>query len=697
MSEPLIDIRPDHWAIVADILRRHVPDREVWAFGSRATWNAKEYSDLDLAVIGETPLSLSVSAALADDFAESDLPFKVDVVDWATTSEAFRKIIERDKVVVQAGSKNLGMGGEWCTATVAELQRDGILLVEDGNHGEYRPRADEFVDRGIAFIRAADMDAGRVLFESAAKINKRARERITKGIGAPGDVLLSHKGTVGKVALVPDEAPTFVCSPQTTFWRTRDEKHLDRRYLYAFLRSPGFRAQLATREGETDMAPYVSLTSQRGLWVVLPPISEQRAIAHILGTLDDKIELNRRMNETLEAMARALFKSWFVDFDPVRAKMNLPSPPGRGAGGEGTQPSLRTNAPIPTELLDFARKLRRQATDAETLLWRLLRGRQLANAKFRRQYAFPPYILDFYCHELKLAVELDGGQHNEDAGRRRDAQRDEYLAEQGIWVLRFWNNDVLGETEAVLEAIYAAVVEHSNGVPSLPPPLPEGEGSFGIPKPLADLFPARLVDSELGEIPEGWAVGCVDDEFALTMGQSPPGETYNERGEGVPFYQGRADFGARFPTRRVYCTAPTRLAKVGDTLISVRAPVGDINMATENCAIGRGVAAARHRSGSRSYSYQFMLGLEDVFARFEAEGTVFGSIGKKDFHAISCAKPPRAVIAEFEAMLSPVDSRIDVTERKSCTLAALRDTLLPKLISGELRVKDAKRFVAKLA
>src|SRR5919197_516567 len=96
-------------------------------------------------------------------------------------------------------------------------------------------------------------------------------------------------------------------------------------------------------------------------------------------------------------------------------------------------------------------------------------------------------------------------------------------------------------------------------------------------------------------------------------------------GEAVPFYQGRADFSFRFPIRRVYCTAATRFAKAGDTLISVRAPVGDINMASEHCAIGRGVAAARHKTGSRSYSYQFMQSLKDVFARFEAEGTVFGS------------------------------------------------------------------------
>lgn len=221
--------------------------------------------------------------------------------------------------------------GEWSRGTVLELQAAGVLLVEDGNHGECRPRPDEFVSRGVAFIRAADMDNGRVLFDAASKINEVARRRITKGVGARGDVLLSHKGTVGKVALVPDDAPDFVCSPQTTFWRVLDEDVLDRRYLHAFLRSPDFHRQLATRAGETDMAPYVSLTSQRGLTVSFPPLSKQRAIARILGALDDKIELNRKMNATLEAMARALFKSWFVDFDPVRAKAEGRAPTGMDA------------------------------------------------------------------------------------------------------------------------------------------------------------------------------------------------------------------------------------------------------------------------------------------------------------------------------------------------------------------------------
>ena len=121
-----------------------------------------------------------------------------------------------------------GGGGE---ATVAELERRGVLLVEDGNHGEYRPRGDEFCADGTAFVRASDMDHGRVLFASASRINARALARIRKGIGRPGDVLFSHKGTVGKLALAPDDAPPFVCSPQTTFWRTLDAAILDRRYL----------------------------------------------------------------------------------------------------------------------------------------------------------------------------------------------------------------------------------------------------------------------------------------------------------------------------------------------------------------------------------------------------------------------------------------------------------------------------------
>jgi type I restriction enzyme S subunit len=234
---------------------------------------------------------------------------------------------------------------EWPSATVAELQSNGVLLVEDGNHGENRPRPSEFSTFGIPFIRAADMANGRVLFDSASRINQVARNRVRKGIGQDGDVILSHKGTVGKVAFVEFGSEPFICSPQTTFWRVLDDEVIHRKYLLAYMRSHGFAAQLLAVAGETDMAPYVSLTNQRGLRIVLPPIEAQRTIAHILGTLDDKIELNRQMNQTLDEIARTLFKSWFVDFDPVRAKMEGRQPEGMDA---------ETAALFPDRLVDSA-------------------------------------------------------------------------------------------------------------------------------------------------------------------------------------------------------------------------------------------------------------------------------------------------------------------------------------------------------
>ena len=203
---------------------------------------------------------------------------------------------------------------------VSELQDDGILLVEDGNHGEYRPRNEEFGEGEYSFIRAADLDSGRVLFESAERINDKAVERIRKGVGRGGDILFSHKGTVGKLAVAPLDSPPFVCSPQTTFWRSLDQERLDRRYLYCFMRSRGFTDQWMARSNETDMAAYVSLTAQRQLKVAVPTIEEQRAIASVLGALDDKIEQNRKTAQLLERLAQAIFRAWFVDFEPVKAK-----------------------------------------------------------------------------------------------------------------------------------------------------------------------------------------------------------------------------------------------------------------------------------------------------------------------------------------------------------------------------------------
>jgi type I restriction enzyme S subunit len=214
-----------------------------------------------------------------------------------------------------------------------------------------------------------------------------------------------------------------------------------------------------------------------------------------------------------------------------------------------------------------------------------------------------------------------------------------------------------------------------------------------LPDDIAALFPDSFEESEMGKIPKGWEVKTISSEFNLTMGQSPPGKTYNEIGNGLPFFQGRRDFGFRYPSNRVYCTAPQRLADHGDTLVSVRAPVGDINMAMERCCVGRGVAAVRHKSGSRSYTYYAMNTLSNRFARFDAEGTVFGAINKRQFEELSWLTPGEKLVSEFEKIAFPFDEQIEKNTNENKTLIALRDTLLPKLISGELRVPDAEKFI----
>ncbi len=256
-------------------------------------------------------------------------------------------------------------------------------------------------------IRDATANYGRVIADTFQHTNELGIANSSARILPAHTVCLSRTASVGHVVVMGRPMAT---SQDFVNWVCSDA--IDWRFLkYVLLAERS--AFLRFASGTTHQTIY--FPEVKAFNVCLPPLPEQRAIAHILGTLDDKIELNRRMNETLEAMARALFKSWFVDFDPVRAK------------AEGRDP--------------------------------------------------------------------------------------------------------------------------------------------GLPQPLADLFPDSFEDSELGEIPRGWRVGCVDDEFDLTMGQSPPGDTYNEAGDGLPFYQGRTDFGFRFPTRRVYCLDSSSKC---NTLLKVR-------------------------------------------------------------------------------------------------------------------------------
>lgn len=299
----------------------------------------------------------------------------------------------------------------------------------------------------------------------------------------------------------------------------------------------------------------------------LPNLEEQKKIADYLMSLEKKILLNTQTNQTLEQIAQALYKSWFVDFEPTRAKAAV-----LAAGGS--------------------------AADAETAAMAALSGQTPA--------------------ALAALAQQNPARHQQLAT-------------------------------------------------------------------LAAAFPSALVSIDgYGEVPAGWEVSTIGESYSVVMGQSPNGETYNENAQGTLFYQGRAEFGKRFPHPRLYTTAPKRMAQKDDILISVRAPVGDLNVALENCCIGRGLAALRHNSGSFSFGLYQIQSLKHVLDLFNGEGTVFGSINQKDLKAISVLQPDDALIRLFDDVCSTIDGLIQKNELQNLSLTEIRDTLLPKLLNSEL-------------
>lgn len=512
----LLDIRPDHLRMVLDILQKHVPQYEVWAFGSRAKWTAKDYSDLDLCVVSDKPLSFSLLGALAEDFSESDLPWKVDVVDWATVSESFRKIIKRDKVVVQKGA---GMS-EWRTYPLAELTI---------NHdGKRKP------------VKESERRVGPYPYYGASGIVDYVDDYLIDGdyllIAEDGENLRTRQTPIAFMA----RGKSWVNNHAHIV--TGNNK-ADTRFLMYALQSADVSAYLTGA-----VMPKLTQGNLNRIPISCPPLDEQRAIAHILGTLDDKIELNRRMNETLEAIARAMFKSWFVDFDPVRAKMS----------GE------------------------------------------------------PPESI---CQRLGLTPDL--------------------LA----------------------------------------------------------LFPDRLVDSELGEIPEGWRVGTIGDHCYLNA-ESWSAKTIPD----VVHYVDLANVKSGIISEVQIlpsASAPSRARRIlraDDTIIGTVRPgnrsftlIGEDEPQLTG-STGFAVLSPK-RKASREMVF-FLATSDENIGRLSrlADGAAYPAVRSEVVTAGACIVPDPSVIDEFHAATaSMIDYQI-ANRISNDTLGAARDTLLPKLLSGELRL-----------
>jgi type I restriction enzyme S subunit len=382
----------------------------------------------------------------------------------------------------------------------------------------------------------------------------------------PGDVVFTSKGTVGRFAFVRADTPQFVYSPQLCFWRSVDKDLIDSRFLYYWMYGREFYVQFKGVAGQTDMAEYVSLTDQRRMHITLPDASEQRAVARILGTLDDKVELNRRMNETLESMARALFKSWFLDFDPVRAK-----------------------------------------------------------------------------------------------------------------------------------------VEHREA---------------GLSAPIAALFPESFQTCEVGEIPTGWKIGVLDELTQFVLGGDWGTDTASEetselafciRGADIPELQ-NGGFG-KMPLRFLKKSSlERRQLRDGDLVIEISGgsptqSTGRPVLISEALLSRRGyplvcsnfcrLIRLKNRAASK-FVYAWVRWLYDNNELLQFEN---GTTGIKNFaftlfsSTFRMVIPPPEVLKAFDSVTSHFFHQQQARASESETLSALRDTLLPKLISGKLPIPDAERIV----
>lgn len=385
-------------------------------------------------------------------------------------------------------------------------------------------------------------DVRRITPEHFAQWTKKAKPQAN-------DVVLSRRCNPGETAYVPPHLE-FALGQNLVLLRS-DGSRIFPPFLRWLLRGLEWWEQIGRFINVGAVFDSLKCADIPNFELTIPPLREQERIADILGSLDEKIELNRRMNETLEAMARVLFESWFVDFLPVHAKAAV---------------------------------------------------------------------------------------HREHPN---------------------WSNAQISKA-------------------ALP----------NLASDITELFPDHFEGSDPGRIPAGWRTGPLSEIAAVIMGTSPPGDTYNEEGIGEPLVNGPVEFGDRFPVKKKWTTAPTRLSKEGDLIFCVRGSTTGRRITSDGVyCLGRGVCSIRSSNGCQPFVTQTVdAGLERLLSK--TSGSVFPNLNGPDIKNFEILLPPESVVQQYCIITQPLIEQVKRNCERSRNLAVARDSLLPRLLSGELCVAN---------
>ena len=561
-----IDITTDQRKTVLALLASHLPNTTAWVYGSRVKWTARPESDLDLVVFA-APEQTGRGSNLREAFEESDLPFRVDLFVWDEVPEQFRKQIEAEHVVLVGRSGEPFEGrsslvlGDWVHYRLENCMAAII---------DYRGKTPRKTRSGIPLITAKVVKSGRIKTPTEFIAIEDYDSWMRRGLPRMGDVLVTTEAPLGEVAQLDRQR---VALAQRLILLRGKPGILNNRFLKFLMQSAPVQDQLRARASGTTVFG-IKQRELRQIGILVPPIQEQRSIAHVLGTLDDKIELNRRMNQTLEAMARALFKSWFVDFDPVRAKATLK----------------------------------------------------------HHAATFPQR----------------GGD---------------------------WS------------------VERARGYLD------------GMDPDIAALFPCSFVDSELGPIPAGWEVSQIDqfaDVIDCLHSKKPA-----RRSLGKPLLQlwnirddGLLDMADTYfiddPDYEQWVSRMEAVA--GDCVITNVGRVGAVAQvpAGLEAALGRNMTGIRCK-GSSVFPTFLIECLRSKAMRNEISlkvdtGTILEALNVRSIPKLRFVLGTNRVLSSFEQRVRPLRARMEQNLVESFTLAALRDALLPRMVSGELRVEETDKI-----